>query len=264
MYSRLQELKEVKNIDLLFLGSSHAYRGFDTRIFADSGYTSFNLGSSSQTPIQTKILVERYIDQLKPKLVIYEVYPGTLCSDGLESSLDIIANSKNDQKSIALALKTDHVKAYNTLLYASMRQALGLDDDFKEPAIKEEDTYITGGYVERKLECFEHKKYDHPKYWAFNHDQLHILEEIIQIFEDKNIDFLLVYAPVTPNLYNAYQNNNAFDQLMNTTGHYVNFNPLVNLDDSLHFYDSHHLNQHGVTLFNTKVIELVNHRFHKH
>jgi hypothetical protein len=38
MYSRLSEIKNYKDIDILFLGSSHTYRGFDTRIFLDSGY----------------------------------------------------------------------------------------------------------------------------------------------------------------------------------------------------------------------------------
>jgi hypothetical protein len=75
MYSRIQELRETKNIDILFLGSSHSYRGFDTRIFSGNGYKSFNLGSSSQTHIQSNILLKRYIDQLIPKLVIYEVNP---------------------------------------------------------------------------------------------------------------------------------------------------------------------------------------------
>ena len=96
MYSRLSEIKNYENTNILFLGSSHAYRGFDTRIFLDKGLKSFNLGSSSQTPLQTKVLLKRYLERLNPKLVIYEVYPETFTIDGVESSLDIIANDKND------------------------------------------------------------------------------------------------------------------------------------------------------------------------
>ena len=33
-HSRLAEVKTYKDVDILFLGSSHAYRGFDTRIFS--------------------------------------------------------------------------------------------------------------------------------------------------------------------------------------------------------------------------------------
>ena len=38
MYSRLLEVKSYGRVDLLFLGSSHTYRGFDTRIFSKYGY----------------------------------------------------------------------------------------------------------------------------------------------------------------------------------------------------------------------------------
>ena len=90
MLTRLNEVKNIKNIDILFLGSSHTYRGFDTRVFKKNGYNSFNLGSSSQSPIQTLTLTKRYLNQLNPKLIVYEVYPTTFTIDGIESSLDII------------------------------------------------------------------------------------------------------------------------------------------------------------------------------
>jgi hypothetical protein len=32
MYSRINELKTIKDVDILIIGSSHAYQGFDTRI----------------------------------------------------------------------------------------------------------------------------------------------------------------------------------------------------------------------------------------
>ncbi len=37
-YLRLKEVKNTSDVDLLFLGSSHAYRGFDTRLFKEAGY----------------------------------------------------------------------------------------------------------------------------------------------------------------------------------------------------------------------------------
>jgi len=56
MYSRLQDIHRTSNIDILILGSSHAYRGYDPRIFNKHGFSMFNLGSSAQSPIQTKVL----------------------------------------------------------------------------------------------------------------------------------------------------------------------------------------------------------------
>ena len=110
MSSRLSEIKGYSDVDILFLGSSHAYRGFSTRIFLENGYKTFNLGSSAQTPAQTKVLLNRYLESLNPKMVIYEVYPNTLSTDGVESALDIIANDKNDLHSLKMALKINNIK----------------------------------------------------------------------------------------------------------------------------------------------------------
>ena len=44
---------------------------------------------------------------------------------------------------------------------------------------------------------------------------------------------------------------------MQSYGTYYNFNEMISLDDSLHFYDSHHLNQNGVNIFNAKLIDVL-------
>lgn len=255
-YSRLQEVKTTKNVDILFLGSSHAYRGFDTRIFDKHGYKTFNLGSSAQTPIQTKLLVGRYLDKLQPKLVVYEVYPETFSNDGIESSLDIFSNDYVDIESARMAIAQNHVKSYNTLLYAYMAQEMGLNDEYKEPVLKGKDLYIKGGYVERKISYFKHKQYSKRK-WKLLPQQLRYFNDIIEVLKKRKIEFILIQAPITGNLYKSYTNNNYFDSLMSTRGAYYNFNQMMQLDDSLHFYDGTHLNQDGVELFNKKFIEVL-------
>src|SRR3972149_6768649 len=47
----LAEFDRTQNYDLIFLGSSHCYRCFDPFVFQKFGLTTYNLGSSSQTPI---------------------------------------------------------------------------------------------------------------------------------------------------------------------------------------------------------------------
>ena len=115
LYFRTKELKKYNDLDVLFLGSSHAYRGFDTRFYENYGLNVFNLGSSSQTQIQTNILVERYLDSLNPKIVIYEVYPGTFMNDGVESSVDLLINGENDMRSIEMAFNINSITTYNAL-----------------------------------------------------------------------------------------------------------------------------------------------------
>lgn len=256
MYTRLKEIKGNRNINCLFLGSSHSYRGFDIRIFQIRGISAFNLGSSAQTPIQTKLLLERYLDLLNPKLIIYEVYPGTFTSDGVESALDIIANDKNDFRSLKMALNLNNVKVYNTLLYAAIRQVFNRDAGFSEPRQKDADTYISGGFVERKMERSRHQSYPTNE-WAFNKRQFEDFEKVLSLIKRKKVDYILVYAPIPPKLYRSYTNGPVFDSIMTGYGSYYNFNHLMSLDDSLYFYDSNHLNQRGVEVFNNKMIEIL-------
>src|SRR5690606_36447324 len=86
--TRLNEAEHMGNVDVLVLGSSHAYRGFDPRIFQKNNVKIFNLGTSAQSPIQTEYVVKRYIEKLNPKVVLFEVSYLSFSSDGLESTLD--------------------------------------------------------------------------------------------------------------------------------------------------------------------------------
>ncbi len=256
MYSRLNEAKKIKKVDCLIIGSSLAYRGFDTRILNDSGISSFNLGSSSQTPLQTKVLLKKYLTRLSPNRIIYVVDPDAFTSDGVESSLDLISNDRNDINTIKMAIAVHHIKVFNTLIFACMRDALKLNNKFAEPVCKDDDIYINGGYVEKKISYFKNVTYPVQR-WKFNPKQLKSFSENISIIKSMRIPYILVNTPVTTALYKSYTNNNEFDSIMNAYGRYYNFNGKIKLNDSLDFYDEVHLNQEGVRKFDSSLIKLL-------
>lgn len=256
MFSRTKEIDKHKNIDILFLGSSHAYRGFDTRIFKENGLSSFNLGSSSQTPIQTNVLLERHIKEINPKIVIYDVYPDAMESDGVESSVDIIANSRNDFLSINMAYKINNIKTYNTLLYGFFRDIMNLNSDFVEEKIKEDDLYINGGFVERKsisksLSIAEEEE----RNWVTNKSQIIAFEDNLEILKRNNTKVILVQTPYLN--YDKYLNNDSINRYYNKLGiPYYNFNEILDLSND-YYYDYSHLNQQGVEIFNYKLISIL-------
>ena len=256
MYSRMQEVKETRNVNVVFLGSSHTYRGFDTRIFEAAGFKSFNLGSSSQTPVQTKVLLNRYLERLNPQLVVFEVFPDNFIGDGVESSIDLIANDTNDWESIKMALTIHNITTYNTLIYGFYRDFFYENSNFVEEKVRGYDTYVKGGFVEQSM--FYFKNTDHePQEWKFEAYQLEAFEDILNSLKEKKIPFILVQAPVTAAYYRSYTNNEEFNKQMQNSGSYFNFNEITQLDDSLHFYDPHHLNQTGVEIFNRDLIEVL-------
>ena len=254
LYTRIQDIRNTKNVDVLILGSSHAYRGYDIRIFKEFGLNAFNLGSSGQTPLQTEVLLKRYLDELNPKFIICDIYPLMFESDGVESSLNVISNDENDIESIKLAFENNHVNVYNTLIYSFYRDIFKMNNNYKEELAKDDDKYISGGFVEKKLKYFKYMKYDQSQ-WKFNEQQFQAFERVLSLIKKRNIPFVLVQAPMTPLKYNSYSNNNDFDLRIKKYGEYYNFNEIVKLDDKIYFYDYDHLNQNGVKVFNAKLIK---------
>ena len=254
MYTRLNEIVDYSNVDVLFIGSSHAYRGFDTRLFDEVGISSFNLGSSSQAPVQSHLLLKKYLDKVKPKTIVFEVSPLTFSSDGLESSLDIISNSKIDLYSIGMLFQVNHIKLYNTFLYAAVQQLLHRNTDFVEDRIIGKDTYISAGYVQRNENEFQSRK---PIDKSIKAEQMAAFKKIVRRIKSKGIKLVLVQSPFTQIEYNSYSDNKGFDEEMRAHSIYHNFNEMITLNDSVHFYDPNHLNQKGVDVFNKKLIELL-------
>jgi hypothetical protein len=254
-YSRFREVKHIQNVDVLVIGSSHAYRGFDPRIFKQHGLSLFNLGTSSQTPIQTQVLLKKYLKRLNPKVVIIEVYPKILCIDGVESELDLISNDGLDGDMLHSVRHYSNIKVINTLLFSIYRHGVFKDlTIFNEPLIKGVDAYVSGGFVERWGTLNQISKFA-PQKFKLNLKQIQIFEENVQYIKTLGYKIVLVEAPYIKDLYHSYQNHDmiaSFYKKLEVP--YYNFNNMDLLNDSLHFYDPDHMNQLGVDVFNKHLL----------
>lgn len=254
-FTRLQDVKTVSDIDILFVGSSHAYHGFDTRIFKEAGYSAFNLGTSAQTPLQTKFLLERYLDQVRPKEIIFQVSPFIFAIKGVESTVDILSNDEVDASSIALALKINDINVYNSLLFSAFEDITRQKITSKEKTIQNNNTYIPGGYVENTRLDYRGNQAIITDF-EFNTLSLEAFADMIALVKDRGIRYHLVYVPITKPLYRAVSRQSDFESIMATYGGYHDFNKILSLD-STYFYDRHHLNQRGVVVFNDTLIKRV-------
>lgn len=71
----MHEMYEQENIDILFLGSSHAYRSIDTEIMDEAwGVNTFNGGTSSQQPVLSYYLLKEVGRNNELSRVYMEVY----------------------------------------------------------------------------------------------------------------------------------------------------------------------------------------------
>ena len=256
--SKIAEIEAYGPTDVVILGSSHALTGFDPRIFQEAGIRVFNLGSASQTPIQTELMVDRYLDKLNPKTIIYEVYPGIFGADGVESALHFVANDRIGGDTFKMALRVNNLSLYSTLVYGLWRQVLRLDTSYVEEKTKDGTTYVSGGYVERPVHFFEGDSNDRERTWNLRDSQKRAFERTINKLRAKGMKVILVQAPITRELYESFSNSDEVDAYFaGTTLPYYNLNGLLDLSSYLHFFDSNHLNQDGVTIMNRRIIELL-------
>jgi len=255
LHTRINELDTLSDIDILVLGSSHV----DPRIFQKEGLTMFNLGSSNQTPKQALGLLELYLMKTKPELVVYEVYPGIFQQDGLEATLDLVANGPMKLDVVEMALKSGNVKAYNALINRFFIQSLGKYHNFNEPLRKPKDydTYISGGYVQKDDDYLRDQSLNGQYAWYFRDDQWEDFLEIRSILNEENIDFLMVQSPIDSAYFQNGTNNSEVDSRFDEVGNYINFNRILTLHYKEDLYDLHHLKQSGVEKFNMKLIQLI-------
>lgn len=256
LYSRLQELNNTHDIDILFVGSSLSIRGFDPRIFSKYGYKTFNLGSGGQTPAQSEWLVKKYLSQLNPRLVIIEVNPYTLSRDGVEPALDLISNHHFEISLAGMVYQTTNIKVLNAFVYSFWHELSGGKRNYIEKSFKGDDSYIPGGFVEQRLTRF------HPDNFKESEKQLlgavpaqeKALQHLVEYVKNNNTPLLLIQPPVSK--FFLHQHPGAFDSdpFYQSLGTYFNFNHHHLLSDTVHFSDSRHLNREGVEIFNEYLI----------
>jgi hypothetical protein len=263
--TRLQEAEQTKKVDVLVIGSSHAYRGFDPRIFKQYGITLFNLGSSSQTPVQSHYLLKQYLLQIKPKLVIIEAFPRGMTNNGLGSALDLVPKTPFVLDKLEMALTINQVQLYNTLAANAFDIFFRVTDyqNLTEPASTQNDVYIPGGFVSTARPAYDGELERNEIYGGI-HYQFEKLEQSVSLIKEQGLPVILVEAPTSQVwMKQVVPSKASRKRLMrlDTDGYWI-WNEIITspYPDSL-FYDPHHLRQSGVKRFNRELLPLLLERF---
>jgi len=251
--NRMLDLKEIEHPDILFVGSSRCYRGFDTRIFAKNGIESFNLGSSAQSLEQSYLLLNKYVDEVKPKTVVLEVAARSLEADGIESTLDLLANVPLDTELCSSALASKNPQTYLALMAAIVRELLRISPTFRSSS---RDKYIPYCFVERVNQSYQDNKTFVANSASTNirEKNLESLDKIVEMMADRDIKLLLIQVPVIPQRYKTKADSDAIDELFSKRGYYINFNKKLSFLTTDYFFDSSHLNNRGVLVFDELLI----------
>ena len=246
--SRVKDIRNYHNVEVLFLGSSHSYRTFDTRFYQSNGISCFNLGSSNQTPIQTYALLLDYLDSLNPERVVFEVHQDIMNYDGVESAVDLLTNTPLTPANFRMAMKFKNMKVFNTLLYSFYNQKICHRlEHFVEDSVIQQSAYVPGGYVETLTKSFEHKRYP-LRNITIRPEQLAALNDCLNLLKQRHIPYLLVEVQDAEQLRKTFLNHPWFEQQMRQLGPYRY--KILPMTDTVHFSNSNHLFKPGIEMFN--------------
>ena len=265
--SRFREIDKFSNIDILFLGSSQVYRGFDTRQFEQKNLKTFNLGTSAQSPYNSYYLLQDHIDKLKPKYIVMDLYWHMLAKEDVtESTIDLISNHELTSNIVKMAWDTHDYTIISSLLSNFISRWHTPLAKVKEKKLPKE-VYISGGFVESLIpkedlsmsnpkKAYQFRNLD-TKLKTASEFQMEYLNKIIALCKQHNTKLVFVLIPVTKEYKNNLANYNdyitqitAFAKKNNIPFIDYNTRPDLSLSSSEDFLDKNHLSPYGASKFN--------------
>lgn len=247
------DLDNFKSDDsaIFVIGSSHAYKGYDPRIFKASGINLFNMGSSGQNMKDSYTLIK--LNRAKIHKLIVDIYPGVFEAVSEESTVILIQNV-NDTHTAFEILKNNFT--INSLNNMTSR----LFDVNPRPQFFDEN-YICNGFVEtdRYFKSESNETYGNFK----PGENFQYLDSLLSFTSNNSIKTWVASHPLKWNAsYKNYYKNSYFPQVERILSKFrgitfLDFTLNHSNTDSL-FSDENHLNQRGVTYYNSRLLEQLN------
>ena len=257
-----QELQMMRDLtsnqtkyDAVVLGSSHAYRGYDPRIFEQSGISLFNAGTSAQNAKGSLVLYNEYLRD-RADVFILDVYDPVFELEGTESNMRLIQNVPTNEA--ALALVQQEFKIYTLNALAVRLASMNVKDEAPNA------DYIKNGFCEKKGILYAVEPLNDSVFDA-NEEMFLAFEKMIKQMQSdgKRIVLCSHPLPASAGLHNYH------DKFL------ARFTPLIERLDvpyiDLTYYtegfgvnefaDLSHLNQQGVELYNSLLLQ--NQTFHE-
>ena len=251
-----QELQMMRDLtsnqikyDAIVLGSSHAYRGYDPRIFEQAGVSLFNAGTSSQNAKGSLVLYNEYLKD-RADVFILDVYDPVFELEGTESNMRLIQNVPTH--AAAFALVKQEVKMYTLNALAVRLASLNLKDEAPN------NDYIKNGFCEKKGILYAVEPLNDSVFDA-NEEMFVAFETMIKQMQSdgKRIVLCSHPLPASAGLRNYHDKFlQKFSPLIQCLGvPYIDLTYYTEGFGINEFADISHLNQEGVVLYNQLLLQ---------
>ena len=230
--------------DAIVLGSSHAYRGYDPRIFEQSGISLFNAGTSAQNAKGSFVLYNEYLRN-RSDVFVLDIYDPVFELEGTESNMRLIQNVPTNDA--AFDLVKQEVKMYTLNALAVRMASLNPIDEAPN------SDYIKNGFCEKKGILYAVEPLNDSVFDA-NEEMFVAFEKMVKQMQadGKRIVLCSHPLPASPGLHNYHDKFlSRFNPLIERLGvPYIDFTYYTEGFGINEFADISHMNQQGVELYN--------------
>jgi hypothetical protein len=242
------------NYDVIVAGSSHAYRGYDPRIFQSRGLTMYNIGTGYQNAMASYFLIKNDFQPAPGSLVILDVYDNTYSSDGMGCFSRIIPNSDHERTPRDLVLSAFDLRLLNA--YGSF---LFIDQNRIEVPLK--PGYVFNGFSE----CTDSSNVpvdsslvEEVKH-HFQAGYLDYIKELNAFLKQRDCKLVLATHPMVVNPRRVQYHTSFMGYLSGLLSSenliYLDFSEHPDFHPHFDFMDDDHLNQSGVDKYNTLLLD---------
>lgn len=253
---------EENTVDVLVLGSSHAYQGINTAVlWKDYGIAAFNFCGAAQPIWNTYYYLEEALKTQTPKAIILDTYYVHMTDDYTDESTAIkntYGLKWSDSKKQAIKASFDTEKTgnqyfFSILQYHSRYSDLSKEDFYPYQANKDMYENHKGFYCYFKSEAVTERDltvYDY--YNSFTEKIDYYYRKILELAADKNIPIIPIAIPFNAEAYHQGFFNSAKYIAEKEYGvKFYNFlteyKSALGLDYNTDFSDNQHLNYMGNT-----------------
>jgi len=233
----------------IVLGSSHAYRGYDPRIFEQSGISLFNAGTSAQNAKGSLVLYNEYLRD-RSDVFILDVYDPVFELEGTESNMRLIQNVPTNEA--ALALVQQEFKIYTLNALAVRLASINPTDEAPNA------DYIKNGFCEKKGILYAVEPLNDSVFDA-NEEMFNAFEKMVKQMQADGKRIVLCSHPLpkSPGLRNYHDKFlSRFNPLIQNLGlAYIDLTYYTEGFGFNEFADLSHLNQQGVELYNRLLLQ---------
>lgn len=239
-----------KHWDVVVVGSSHAYRGYDPYIFVDRGHSCYNLGSSSQTPMNSYYIIQNLLDSNNTGLLVLDVYEITFAMDGLESTSDLVRNFPYQEAALGMAWSLRDLRGLNLMAQRATTPnapPTGLNPD-----------YAGLGFTPKADSVGKPLQPDTIPGPSIHVRQVYFFKEVVRLCAERGIPLVVSShygrKRQSTRLHTAFKS--CIDSALAGSGvPYLDYTDSPGVNDLDNFADDDHLNLSGARIFTRHLVD---------